>query len=204
HDALPISNMGEVLLIFIAAILNIGNPLSPILILWVNLVTDSLPALALSMDPAQKDVMTRKPRDPKRGFFSKGMIWRIVYQGSTIGLISLAAYYIGRNDGGQVLGQTMAFAVLAFSQLFHVRNLHSNKLSSFRTSLASNKHLILAILASALLMLAVLLIPVARDVFGIVEMDGIHWLYVIGLSLVPIVVVEIVKALKLNHTKDEY
>ena len=120
------------------------------------------------------------------------------------GLISLAAYYIGRNDGGQVLGQTMAFAVLAFSQLFHVRNLHSNKLSSFRTSLASNKHLVLAILASALLMLAVLLIPVARNVFGIVEMDGIHWLYVMGLSIVPIAVVEIVKAFKLNHTKDEY
>jgi Ca2+-transporting ATPase len=158
------ANMGEVLLIFIAAILNLGNPLSPILILWVNLVTDSLPALALSMDPAQKDVMTRKPRDPKRGFFSKGMIWRIVYQGSTIGLISLAAYYIGCNDGGQVLGQTMAFAVLAFSQLFHVRNLHSNKLSSFRTSLASNKNLILAILASALLMMAVLLIPVLRNI----------------------------------------
>jgi Ca2+-transporting ATPase len=198
------ANMGEVLLIFIAAILNIGNPLSPILILWVNLVTDSLPALALSMDPAQRDVMTRKPRDPKKGFFSKGMIWRIVYQGSVIGLISLAAYYIGRNDGGQVLGQTMAFAVLAFSQLFHVRNLHSNKLSSFRTSLASNKHLVLAILASALLMLAVLLIPVARNVFDIVEMDGIHWLYVMGLSIVPIAVVEIVKAFKLNHTKDEY
>jgi Ca2+-transporting ATPase len=198
------ANMGEVLLIFIASIFNIGNPLSPILILWVNLVTDSLPALALSMDPAQRDVMTRKPRDPMKGFFSKGMIWRIVYQGSTIGLISLAAYYIGRNDGGQILGQTMAFSVLAFSQLFHVRNLHSNKLSSFRTSLASNKHLVLAILASALLMLAVLLIPAARDIFGVVKMDGIHWLYVMGLSLVPIAVVEIVKALKLNHTKDEY
>lgn len=198
------ANMGEVLLIFIAAILNIGNPLSPILILWVNLVTDSLPALALSMDPPQKDIMTRKPRDPKKGFFSKGMIWRIVYQGSTIGIISLVAYFIGLNDGGQVLGQTMAFAVLAFSQLFHVRNLHSNKLSSFRTSLVSNKHLVLGILASTLLMLIVLLIPVLRRVFGVVEMDGIHWLYVMGLSIVPIVVVEIVKALKLNHTKDEY
>lgn len=198
------ANMGEVLLIFIAAILNLGNPLSPILILWVNLVTDSLPALALSMDPAQKDVMTRKPRDPKRGFFSKGMIWRIVYQGSTIGLISLAAYYIGCNDGGQVLGQTMAFAVLAFSQLFHVRNLHSNKLSSFRTSLASNKNLILAILASALLMMAVLLIPVLRNIFGVVEMDAVHWLYVTALSIVPIVVVEFMKLFKWNHTVDEY
>src|SRR5690554_2137501 len=205
------ANMGEVLLIFIAAILNLGNPLSPILILWVNLVTDSLPALALSMDPAQKDVMTRKPRDPKRGFFSKGMIWRIVYQGSTIGLISLAAYIIGRNDGinlgldnPESLGQTMAFAVLGFSQLFHVRNLHSNKISSFKTSILSNKSLLLAILASSILMLIVMMVPAVMNVFGLVQMDGTHWVYVIGLSLVPIVVVELVKALKLNHTKDEY
>lgn len=198
------ANMGEVLLIFIASILNIGNPLTPILILWVNLVTDSLPALALSMDPAESDVMTRKPRDPRKGFFSKGMIWRIVYQGSTIGLISLAAYFIGLKDGGQELGQTMAFSVLAFSQLFHVRNLHSNKLSSFKTGLASNKYLVLAILISAALMFIVLLVPALMNVFGVVAMDGMHWVYVMGLSLVPIAVVELVKALKLNHTVDEY
>ncbi len=197
-------NTGEVLLILIASILNIGNPLTPILILWVNLVTDSLPALALSMDPAQDDVMTRKPRNPKEGFFSKGMTWRIIYQGSTIGLISLAAYFIGLNDGGQDLGQTMAFSVLAFSQLFHVRNLHSNILSSFKTSIMSNVYLMFGILASALLMFVILLIPAVREIFGVVEMDHIHWIYVMGLSMTPIVVVEIMKILKLNHSKDEY
>lgn len=205
------ANMGEVLLIFIASIFNFGNPLSPILILWINLVTDSLPALALSLDPAEKDIMTRKPRDPKKGFFTKGMIIRIVYQGSTIGLISLAAYLLGKNDGINMgldnpgaLGQTMAFAVLGFSQLFHVRNLHSNKVSSFKTSLLSNKSLLLAILASSILMLVLLMIPGVMNVFGLVPMDVTHWLYVLALSLVPIFVVELVKALKLNHTKDEY
>ncbi len=205
------ANMGEVLLIFVASIFNLGNPLSPILILWINLVTDSLPALALSIDPAEKDIMWRKPRDPKKGFFTRGMIRRIVYQGSTIGLISLAAYIIGRNDGirmgiedPQTLGQTMAFAVLGFSQLFHVRNLHSNKVSSFKTSIFSNKSLLLAILSSSILMLIVLMVPGVMNIFGLVAMDGTHWLYVLGLSLVPIVVVELVKVLKLNHTKDEY
>ncbi|MDO5523570.1 MAG: calcium-translocating P-type ATPase, PMCA-type [Bacteroidia bacterium] len=198
------ANVGEVLLIFIASIFNLGNPLTPIMILWINLVTDSLPALALSMDPAEKDVMTRRPRDPKKGFFTKGMMWRIFYQGMTIGLISLVAYLIGYNDGGSQLGQTMAFAVLAFSQLIHVRNLHSNKRSSFRTSLMSNKMLILAILASAALMLIVLFVPAVRDIFRLEVMDGTHWLYVIGLSFVPVVVVEIMKLLKINHTKDEY
>ena len=198
------ANVGEVLLIFIASVFNLGNPLTPIMILWINLVTDSLPALALSMDPAEKDVMTRRPRDPKRGFFTRGMTWRIFYQGTTIGLISLAAYRIGFNDGGKQLGQTMAFAVLAFSQLLHVRNLHSNKRSSFRTSPMSNKMLVLAILVSAALMLVVLFVPALRDIFNVAGMDESHWLYVIGLSFVPIVVVEAVKLLGINHTRDEY
>ncbi len=198
------ANVGEVLLIFIASVFNLGNPLTPIMILWINLVTDSLPALALSMDPAEKDVMTRRPRDPKRGFFTRGMTWRIFYQGTTIGLISLAAYLIGFNDGGKQLGQTMAFAVLAFSQLLHVRNLHSNKRSSFRTSPMSNKMLVLAILVSAALMLVVLFVPALRDIFKVAGMDESHWLYVIGLSFVPIVVVEAVKLLGINHTRDEY
>ncbi|QRX63199.1 cation-translocating P-type ATPase [Dysgonomonadaceae bacterium zrk40] len=205
------ANVGEVLLIFIASIFNIGNPLTPILILWINLVTDSLPALALSMDPAEKDIMTRRPRDPKQGFFTKGMIWRIFYQGATIGLISLAAYLIGRRDGIEAgledpgaLGRTMAFAVLGFSQLLHVRNLHSNKRSSFRTSIFSNLPLLGAIFLSALLLLAVLLIPAVSRIFGVIPMDSIHWLYVGALSLVPILVVELVKLVRLNHTKDEY
>ncbi|WP_418892787.1 calcium-translocating P-type ATPase, PMCA-type [Limibacterium fermenti] len=198
------ANVGEVLLILIASLFNLGNPLTPIMILWVNLVTDSLPALALSMDPAEKDIMTRRPRDPQKGFFTKGMTWRIFYQGMTIGLISLFAYLLGYHDGGNMLGQTMAFAVLALSQLFHVRNLHSNRQSSFKTSIFSNKPLIAAILASAAIMLVVLLVPALRDVFKLAAMDTTHWLYVIGLSLVPIVVVEVVKLFKINHTQDEY
>lgn len=102
------------------------------------------------------------------------------------------------------IGVAMAFAVLGFSQLFHVRNLHSNKVSSFKTSLLSNKSLLLAILASSILMLVLLMIPGVMNVFGLVPMDVTHWLYVLALSLVPIFVVELVKALKLNHTKDEY
>lgn len=198
------SNVGEVLLIFIASIFNLGNPLLPIHILWINLVTDSLPALALSVDPAEKDIMTRNPRNTQEGFFTKGMTWRIAYQGVTIGLISLVAYLLGRHDGGQQLGQTMAFAVLAFAQLFHVRNLHSNRLSSFRTSIFKNKALIGGILISAVMMLAILLYPPFMKAYKLVEMDTIHWLYVLGLSLVPIVVVELFKLFKINSFKEEY
>ena len=198
------ANVGEVLVIFIASMFNIGNPLLPIHILWINLVTDSFPALALSVDPAEKDIMTRNPRDAKKGFFTKGMTWRIVYQGATIGLISLVAYLLGRHDGGQELGQTMAFTVLAFSQLFHVRNLHSNRLSSFRTSIFKNKALIAGILLSAVMMLVILLYPPFMKAFKLIEMDAIHWLYVLGLSITPIVVVELFKLFKINSFKDEY
>lgn len=111
---------------------------------------------------------------------------------------------IGFRDGGQPLGQTMAFAVLGFSQFFHIRNLHSNRCSSFRTSIFSNKPLLGAIFISALFLLAVLMIPAVRNIFGVVEMDSMHWIYVGVLSLVPIVVVELVKLMRINHTKDEY
>ncbi len=198
------SNVGEVLVIFIASIFNLGNPLLPIHILWINLVTDSLPALALSVDPAEKDIMTRKPRNTQQGFFTKGMTWRIAYQGATIGLISLVAYLMGRHDGGQQLGQTMAFAVLAFAQLFHVRNLHSNRISSFRTNIFKNKALIGGIIISAGMMLAILLFPPFMKAFKLVEMDAVHWMYVLGLSLVPIVVVEVFKLIKINSFKEEF
>lgn len=198
------SNVGEVLVIFIASIFNLGNPLLPIHILWINLVTDSLPALALSVDPAEKDIMTRNPRNAKQGFFTKGMTWRIAYQGAIIGLISLVAYLLGRHDGGQQLGQTMAFAVLAFAQLFHVRNLHSNRISSFRTSIFKNKALIGGIVISAAMMLVILLFPPFMKAFKLVEMDTIHWMYVLGLSLVPIVIVELFKLFKINSFKEEY
>ena len=198
------ANVGEVLLILIASVFNLGNPLSPILILWINLVTDSLPALALSMDPAEGDIMTRKPRNPEQGIFTRGMIRRISYQGATIGLISLAAYMVGYRDGGNALGQTMAFAVLGFSQLFHVRNLHSNIHSSFRSGLLRNKSLLGAIMVSSALLLAVLIVPGMMKVFGTVSMDTVHWLITAGLSLVPILVVELMKWMKINHSKDEF
>ena len=111
------TNVGEIFLILVASIANIGTPLLPIHILWVNLVTDSLPALALAVDPPEKEIMKRKPRNARQGFMTKGMIWRVMYQGLMIGTIPLVAYIIGLRDGGEVLGRTMAFASLIFAQL---------------------------------------------------------------------------------------
>jgi Ca2+-transporting ATPase len=197
------TNVGEIFLLLVTSVLNLGTPLLPIHILWINLVTDSLPALALSIDPPESNIMKRKPRNSKKGFMSKGMIWRVMYQGIMIGTIPLAAYLIGLKDGGLILGQTMAFATLALAQLVHVRNLHSINRSSLSISPLRNKPLIGAIFVSAAMALMVLLIPPVRDAFSFTAMDGKHWLAVILLSLIPILVVDIFKLLKINGTKEE-
>lgn len=197
------TNVGEIFLLLVASVLNWGTPLLPIQILWVNLVTDSLPALALSVDPAEKDIMNRKPTNSKKGFMTKGMILRTIYQGIMIGVIPLVAYRIGLKDGGTSLGQTMAFASLVFAQLVHVFNLHSNKRSAFRFNPLMNKPLIGAIIISAALMLLVLLVTPIREAFRLSVMDSEHWWLIIGMSFIPLVIVELFKLLRINSTKDE-
>lgn len=197
------TNVGEIFLILIASVFNIGNPLLPIHILWVNLVTDSLPALALSIDPADKNIMNRKPRNAKAGFLSKGMIWRVLYQGIMIGLIPLAAYITGLRDGGEALGRTMAFSSLIFAQLVHIRNLHSTTRSALAINPLRNKPLIGAIIISAALALIVLLIPPLREAFSLAAMDGRHWIIVLMMSLIPIIIVDLFKLLKINGAKSD-
>lgn len=223
------SNVGEVITLFVAILITplLGNlfgidinlivPLLPIHILWINLVTDSLPALALAVDPPQKDVMDRKPNKNK-SVFTKGMIWRIVYQGILIGVITIVAFIVGlatpdenlpvieglTNEQIKVeIGQTMAFCVLAFSQLVHVFNVRDNKTSIFKTGIFSNKQLILAVLASAALMLGILLIPALRHVFSIPVLPVGNILEIVVLSLMPLIVVELFKLIKINTSKSE-
>ncbi len=195
------TNVGEIFLILVTSIFNMGIPLLPIHILWINLVTDSLPALALSVDPPEKGLMNRKPRNPKGGFMTRGMTWRVMYQGLMIGCIPLVSYILGLRDGGEVLGRTMAFATLMFAQLVHVRNLHSNEKSSFLFNPLRNKPLIGAIFASAVIGLIVLLVPPIREAFSLAVMDNEHWIIVILMALAPILVVELFKLFRINGMK---
>ncbi len=222
------SNVGEIIMLFLATLItpllakwfgiqNIGKLeiLLPMHILWINLVTDSLPALALAFDPADKDIMTKKPIKPGKGIFTKGMTWRIVYQGIMIGLITLIAFIIGLAtttspiDGLTLeqskieVGQTMAFITLAFSELVHVFNIRNNKKSIFKTSILNNKKLILAIVASAMLMVIILLIPGLRTIFSIPILPKENVMELVILILSPIIIVELLKLLKINTTKDE-
>ena len=209
------SNVGEIITLFLAilatpllaswfGIIDIKElePLLPIHILWINLVTDSLPALALAFDPANKDVMNRKPIKPGKGVFTKGMSLRILYQGIIAFCIGLSTK--GVEDHVKIqIGQTMAFCVLALSQLVHVYNVRNNKQSIFKTGIFNNSKLILATLASAALMFVILLVEPLRNIFSIVALPTENILEVILLVFSPVLVVEIFKLLKINTTKDE-
>lgn len=192
------TNLGEVILLFITSIFNMGIPLLPIHILWINLVSETFPALALSLDPAAKDVMSKSPRGKGKQFMDRGMIWRISYQGLMVTAITLTAFIIGKNQGGEALGQTMAFTSLIMAKLVHAGNLHSNTESRFKFNILDNKPLIFALLMSLVLTLAVLLVQPLMTAFEFVSMNLNQWGIIVLLALVPLVVVELFKALKWN------
>jgi len=215
------SNIGEIIVLFTVVLatpwisrvfgieIRLIEVLLPVQILWINLVTDSLPALALSVDPAAKDIMKRKPLKQGKGIFTKGMTWRIIYQGIMVGCLTLAAFIIGLTtpDVDQEMkikiGQTMAFYVLALSELVHVFNVRDNRKSIFVTGIFNNSKLILAILASASLMFIILFVPALREVFNLVPLPVDHVFEIIVLVFAPIVIVEAMKLIGINTTKDD-
>ena len=221
-------NVGEVIVLLLATLfaptigrvfgiydISMIQVLLPIHILWINLVTDTFPALALAFDPANKDIMDRKPVKKDEGIFTKGRTFRIVYQGFMIGLLTLAAYLIGLGSTKTAIGnltleetkievgQTMAFTVLAFSELIHVFNIRDNKNSIFKTGILGNSILIYAVVISALLMGVILLIPQLREIFSIPILPVGNIIETVLLIIAPVVIVELMKLFKVNTAKDE-
>ena len=191
------SNIGEILVLFVAVLANWAPPLLPIHILWVNLVTDSLPALALSVDPAGRGIMKRKPTDAKKPILNRKFSILLVLQGMMIGSLSLAAFQIGIHttpvaEDTLDVARAMCFSVLAFSQLAHVFNVRSKKRFALG-NFFSNKMLLGAVALSAGLMLMVLEIPYLHDLFRISHLTTMQWVYVAILSIAPIPIVDSVK-----------
>ena len=224
------SNIGEIVVLFLALLLtpvlakSFGIPqelineleiLLPVQILWINLVTDSLPALALAYDPAEKGAMKKKPIKNTKGIFTKGMSWRIIYQGIMIGLLTLAAFIIGlattNSPIGELslaeskieVGQTMAFITLALSELVHVFNIRNNKDSIFKSNPLNNKKLDLAIFVSAALMFVVILVPQLHGIFNIASLPLSNIEETVALVFAPLLIVELFKLFKINGTKNE-
>ena len=205
-------NIGEIFTLFFAILFGWATPLQSIHLLWVNLVTDSLPALSLGMDPGEKDIMKSKPRNPKESIFH-GRAGFLFFNGAIIGFVSLLAFAIGgmeytgewslsvlnigRMDADVFMhAQTMAFMVLSISQLFHSLNLRSETKSIFQVGLFTNKPLILSIMFGIVLQIIIISTPFFRKVFEIYKLNLNDWVLVIGLSLLPLVINEIAKLFK--------
>lgn len=195
-------NIGEIITIFVATALNFHQmPLVAIQLLWLNLVTDSLPALALGMEPVEPGVMKQKPRDSRKSIFADGFAASMIFYGVLVGVITLAAYWLGEYvlsnpniaDG---TANTMAFATLVFGELTRAFAVRSETRSIFSIGVFSNSAMNKAFSVSLALQLAVLFIPFLQEIFKVQSLTGMEWLIVILLSLVPLIVSEITKAFR--------
>ena len=192
---LLVGNIAEILTLFVATLFNWDAPLLAVHILWVNLATATLPALALGVDPASKNIMKHKP--VKSGtLFEKDLVRRVIIQGIFVAAMTTCAYWIGASMGSHVTGQTMAFCVLAFSQMLRAFNQRSNTEPIWVRAEGINPWLIVSFVVSALLMACILFVPALQNAFRLTLLDGTQWLIVIGLSLMSILQVEIVKTIK--------
>ncbi len=207
-------NLGEVITIFLSILLNWPIPLIATQILWINLITDSLPAIALGIDPGDPDVMKQKPRNPKESFFAQGAGVRAIIGGVLIGLLTLAAFYYGLWEHGYQLGsnmlseavleeaipyaRTMAFVVLAASQLFYSLSMRNANKTIFKIGFFTNKYLIGAIIVGIILQLVVISIPFLAKAFGVHAISLMDWCIVIGFALIPFLINELIKVLTRN------
>jgi Ca2+-transporting ATPase len=180
------SNVGEILVMLFAMLLALPLPLVPIQILWVNLVTDGLPAMALGLDQAEGDVMKRKPRHPREGVFARGLWWKIVSRGFLIGLVTLIAFIIvyKQHPDNLVYAQTVAFATLVMAQLIHVFDCRSER-SIFHRNPFQNMYLVGAVISSILLMLVVIYYPPLQSIFHTVALEPKEWLLILGMASLP-------------------
>ncbi len=206
------SNIGEILTIFVALVLGLPTPLVAVQLLWVNLVTDSLPAISLGVEPTSKDIMKNKPIAPSKGMFADGLAARIIIEGMMIGSLALIAFVIGHHyydlpalskamEGNSNtlpsnyipwVGRTMAFAVLSLSQLFHSFNMRSEH-SLSEIGIFSNSKLVFSFIICSLLQVMVITVPFLARVFQVVALSFRQWAMVLFLSFVPIIVIEFQK-----------
>lgn len=188
------SNIGEIITIFMAIFFGWKSPLLAIQLLWVNLVTDSLPAIALGLEPPQENIMYEKPVRNTQSLFTGGLWQRIIIEGAMIGMISLIAFALGNVYYNLTAARTMAFATLSISQLVHVFNMRTEK-SIFESNIFGNLYIIMAFIICFALQASVIMIKPLSEIFHVCQLTSTQWLIVIILSLVPIFVVETEKFL---------
>ena len=190
------TNIGEIVTIFVGLLMGIKSPLLAIQLLWINLVTDSLPAIALGLEKEEENIMNRLPRSPKKSLFADGLWWKIIIEGSMLGMFTLLAFSIGNKLYSIEVGRTMAFLSLGILELVHSFNIKSEK-SIFKTGLLENKYLVGAFLLGTLLQVTVVLIRPLATIFEVVPLNGTQWLYTLLISFAPLAIIELQKAVNI-------
>lgn len=192
------TNIGEIVTIFVGLLLGVKSPLLAIQLLWVNLVTDSLPAIALGLEPPEKNIMNRPPRDAKKSIFADGLMGKIVVEGFMIGMFTILAFFIGNKYYGIEVARTMAFISLGMLELIHSFNVKSEE-SIFKVGLFENKYLLGAFVFGTVLQLGIIFVPSLAEIFKLTQLNTTQWLITIAISIAPIIIVEIQK--KFNELK---
>ena len=192
------TNVGEIVTIFFGLLLGLESPLLAIQLLWINLVTDSIPAIALGLERPEIDIMDKKPKDPKKGIFADGLWGNIFVEGMMIGILTLLAFSIGNNKYGLEIARTMAFVCLGMLELVHSFNIKSDK-SIFKVGIFENRFLIGAFLLGTILQCGIVFVPMFTKIFKLTQLNIIQWVYCITISILPIIIMECQK--KINEIK---
>lgn len=189
------TNIGEIVAIFFGLLLGLEPPLLAIQLLWVNLVTDSFPAIGLGLEPVDKNIMKRPPVNPKKGIFADGLLGKVFFEGLMIGILDLIVFIIGCNMFSLEVGRTMAFVSLGLLELFHSFNIRSDD-SIFEVGFFKNKYLLGAFVLGAILQILVVSIEPIANIFNSVPLDTTQWIITMVISISPIFIMEGSKKLK--------
>ena len=192
------TNIGEIVTIFMGLILGFKSPLLAIQLLWINLVTDSFPAIAIGLEPPEKEIMSRKPIDSRKGIFTDGLWNKIIVEGIMLGMLTLVAFSIGNKYYSLEVGRTMAFVALGALELVHSFNIKSDE-SIFKVGIFENKFLIGSFILGIFIQTIVVLVPTFANIFNLVALNNTQWLIVAVISLLPIPIMELQK--KINEVK---
>ena len=196
------TNIGEIVTIFLGLLLGLKSPLLAIQLLWINLVTDSLPAIALGLEKPEADIMNKKPRDNKKGIFADGLWQKIIAEGIMLGALTLVAFSLGNYLYGIEVARTMAFVSLGLLELIHSFNIKSDE-SIFKVGLYENKYLMGAFILGAILQVVVVVIPSVAEIFKLVPLTQTQWLYTFGISILPLIIIELQKMFDKTDSKFE-
>ena len=192
------TNIGEIVTIFMGLVLGLKSPLLAIQLLWINLVTDSLPAIALGLEKPEKDIMQRKPVDSKKGIFADGLLNKIIVEGIMIGVLTLVAFSIGNKYYGLEAGRTMAFLSIGFLELIHSFNVKNEK-SIFEAGLFENKYLVGSFVLGIFIQAIVVVVPTFAKVFEVVPLNLTQWIITVAISILPVPVIELQKKLDFKN-----